>query len=279
MDHQQYLGDTLEDILTEKAGILRDGVSCVAANQGSKKLDKKLGELCKDAGAPLLKEGELWFARVAGGRRGEPFMIFKGLEGERKLPMPRLPGRHQVRNAALAIACAEALAPEFDIFDSAIKLGLSTVKWPARLQQLTTGPLADVVNAAHKNDKGAWELWLDGGHNEAAATALAQHARGWRDKDLYLVYGAINSREPLEYLKPFEGKVAGFRGVTIPGQENAWPAQHVTERAQALRMPNADEAETVLDAVRAIVDNSPEGGRILIAGSLYLAGEVLKDNA
>ena len=279
MDHQSYLGDTLEAILGEKAGILRDGVSCVAAAQGSKKLEKKLAALCKDAGAPLLKEGELWFARVAGGRRGEAHMVFKGLEGERKFPMPRLPGRHQVRNAALAIACAEALAPDFDIFESAIKLGLSTVEWPARLQRLTQGPLVDAL----KDAKGDWELWLDGGHNEAAATAIAQHARGWRDKNLYLVYGAINSREPLEYLKPFEGKVAGFQGVGIPGQENAWTATDVTGRAQALRMPGAAEAPSVEDAVRAIVKDAAaadaDGGRILIAGSLYLAGEVLKDNA
>lgn len=279
VDHQHYLGDGVEDILTEKTGILRKDVSCIAAQQGSRKAEKLLTERAKEIGAPLLAEGKLWFARVAGsrrgesdsGRRGEPKMVYKGLEGERIFPMPKLPGRHQVRNAALAIACTEALKPEFDISDAAIALGLATVEWPGRLQQLTHGPLADQLSDG-------WELWLDGGHNKAAAEILAQHARNWRDKDLWLVYGTLNSRDPLEFLKPFEAKLAGFRGVAIPGEENSLSAEEVTVPALALRMA-AEPADSVSAAVRSIMDTAgPNGGRILIAGSLYLAGHVLRDN-
>ena len=276
MDHQTFLGDGLEDIMGEKAGIMKAGVSCISAQQGNKKIEKFLAEKAKEVDVPLLAEGKIWFSRVSGGRRGEPKMIFKGLDGEREFPMPRLVGRHQMRNASLAIACAEALRPEFDITDAAITLGLSTVEWPGRLQRLTTGPLADAL-------KDGWELWLDGGHNKAAAEALAQHSRGWRGAALWMVFGTMSQRDPLEFLKPFEAKLTGFRGVTIPGEENALSAADVTVAADALRM-QAREAASVLDGVRDIMEQSEQGGtehsggRILICGSLYLAGHVLQDN-
>jgi len=178
-----------------------------------------------------------------------------------------------MRNAALAIACAEALRPQFDISDAAITLGLGTVEWPGRLQQLTKGPLADAL-------PDGWELWLDGGHNKAAAEALAQHSRGWREQDLWMVFGTLNQRDPLDFLKPFEAKLTGFRGVTIPGEENAYSAADVTAAALALRMP-ASAAPSVEAAVRDIIAHadSQGSGRILICGSLYLAGHVLQDNA
>lgn len=104
LDHQHYLGDTLEAIMGEKLGILKAGVSCVVAQQGNKKLEKFVAEKAKESDVPLLAEGKIWFSRVSGGRSGEPKMVFKGLDGEREFPMPRLVGRHQMRNAALAIA-------------------------------------------------------------------------------------------------------------------------------------------------------------------------------
>lgn len=271
LDHQHYLGDTLEAIMGEKLGILKAGVSCVAAQQGNKKLEKFVAEKAKEAGVPLLAEGKIWFSRVSGGRSSEPKMIFKGLDGEREFPMPRLVGRHQMRNAALAIACVDALRPEFPITDAAITLGLNTVEWPGRLQPLTTGPLADAL------PKG-WELWLDGGHNRAAGEALAQHSRGWRSEDLWMVFATMNQRNPLEFLKSFEAKLAGFRGVTIPGEENAFSAAEVTAAASELRM-HAAESTSVLDAIRDIIETSDsDSGRILICGSLYLAGHILRDN-
>lgn len=272
LDHQHFLGDTLEAIMGEKAGILKPGVTCVAAQQGNKKLEKFLADKAKEVGAPLRAEGKLWFSRVSGGRRGEPKMVFKGDTLERAYPMPRLAGRHQMRNAALAIACVDALRPDFDISDAAITLGLGTVEWPGRLQRLTTGPLADAL-------EDGWELWLDGGHNRAAAETLAQHSRGWRDQDLWMVFGALNQREPGDFLKPFEAKLAGLRGVAIEGEENSLSAAAVTQAALALRM-EAEEADSVQSAVRDIMDKAGNGGgRILICGSLYLAGQVLRDNS
>ncbi|HEY9080559.1 folylpolyglutamate synthase/dihydrofolate synthase family protein [Magnetovibrio sp.] len=278
IDHQQYLGETIEDITGEKAGILKAGVPCVVAAQGTRAGEKVLKKKAKEVGAPLIWEGADWFARSAGGRRSQADsgMLYKGHgaqgEIERAFPTPALEGRHQMRNAALAIACAEALAPEFDISDAAIKMGLKTVTWPGRMQRLTTGPLADQLAEG-------WELWLDGGHNRSAAEMIAQHTRQWRGMDLWVVYGALNQRPPLDFLKPLEGKVRGMRCVTIPDQENALHADEGAEVARQLNM-NVKTADSVETAIGSIIDacQGQAPGRILICGSLYLAGHVLKTN-
>ena len=275
LDHQHYLGDDVKIIMGEKAGILKAGVPCIAAQQGSKVLQKVLEKAAQAAGAPLLSEGKVWFSRVSGGRRGTPAMIYTNGGEDRTFPMPRLAGHHQVRNAALAIACAEALAPDFDISDTAIALGLNTVEWPGRLQHITKGPLADLL------DDG-FELWLDGGHNKAAAEVLAQHSRRWRGEDLWLVFGALNQRPPVEFLKPLEGKLQGLRTVTIPGQDNAITAGEGLAAAHELRM-EGETADSVMGAIESIMDQARgqgrNGGRILICGSLTLVGHVLDINA
>jgi dihydrofolate synthase/folylpolyglutamate synthase len=280
LDHQHFLGETLEEIVAEKAGILKPGVACIVAAQGSRAAEKVLKKKAKDVGAKLIWEGADWFARSKGGRRSQADsgMLYKGHgvqgEVERAFPTPHLLGRHQMHNAALAMACAEALAPDFDISDTAISLGLKAVRWPGRMQHLTQGPLVQALPPE-------WELWLDGGHNKAAAEMLAQHTRQWRGQDLWLVFGALNQRPPLAFLKPLEGKVKGVRCVDIPDQENTLSADEGAKVAASLNM-NVKTAASVADAVASIsaeqVPGSPPA-RILICGSLYLAGHVLKDNA
>lgn len=280
LDHQHFLGDTLEEIVAEKAGILKPGVACVVAAQGSRAADKVLKKKAKDVGAKLIWEGADWFARSKGGRRSQADsgMLYKGHgvqgEVERAFPTPHLLGRHQMHNAALAMACAEALAPDFDISDAAISLGLKAVRWPGRMQHLTQGPLVQALPPE-------WELWLDGGHNKAAAEMLAQHTRQWRGQDLWLVFGALNQRPPLAFLKPLEGKVKGVRCVDIPDQENTLAAAEGAKVAASLNM-NVKTAASLQDAVASISAEQAPGSlpaRILICGSLYLAGHVLKDNA
>jgi len=278
LDHQHFLGDTIEDIAGEKAGIMKTSIPCVIAAQATRAAEKTLRKHAKEINAPMIWEGKDWFARSAGGRRSQALsgMLYKGhgIQGEveRTFPAPALEGRHQMRNAALAIACAEALAPDFEISDAAIKMGLKTVTWPGRMQRLTTGPLADMM-------ADNWEVWLDGGHNRAAAEMIAQHTRQWRGEDLWLVYGALNQRPPLDFLKPLEGKVRGIRCLTIPGQDNALLADEGRDVARQLNM-NAETADTVTDAVASILRHGEDGpkARILICGSLYLAGHVLQDN-
>lgn len=280
LDHQHFLGETLEEIVAEKAGILKAGVACIVAAQGSRAADKVLKKKAKDVGAKLIWEGADWFARSKGGRRSQADsgMLYKGHgvqgEVERAFPTPGLLGRHQMHNAALAIACAEALAPDFDISDAAISLGLKAVRWPGRMQHLTQGPLVQLLPPG-------WELWLDGGHNKAAAEMLAQHTRQWRGQDLWMVFGALNQRPPLAFLKPLEGKVKGVRCVDIPDQENTLAADEGAKVAKSLNM-NVQTAASVQDAVASIAAEQAPGSppaRILICGSLYLAGHVLKDNA
>lgn len=274
MDHQHFLGDTVEKIAGEKAGILKAGVPCILAKQ-ERKADKAIAARAKEVAAPLMREGKDWFVRMAG-----EDMVFecsidgaKGSEKARRLPLPSLSGTHQQRNAALALAALEML-PGFEVSDSAIALGLKSVDWPARMQRLKHGPLVDLL-------PDGWELWLDGGHNTAAGKIIARQARQWRDRPLHLVFGMLNSKNPEDFLKSLEARIGLFRGVAIPGEENSLSAEQVCKAAMAWRMDVA-EAPDVAGAVADIVSRSrkPDGpaARILIAGSLYLAGTVLQAN-
>lgn len=269
MDHQQYLGDTLEDIATEKAGILKSGVPCVVASQ-ERKADKRITEIAEKVGAPLLVEGRDWFVRKVSGA-----MVFEtiGDDGEKTsshLPLPSLVGSHQPRNAALALAVLDRMTG-FQVPQPARALGLKSADWPARLQRLRSGPLVETLGDG-------WELWLDGGHNEAAAKTLRAQARSWRDKPLHMVMGMLNSKDPKAYLKHLEARLGLFRGVAIPGEENSLSAEAVTAAATAWRM-DGEPAASVADAIADIVSQAADRpGRILVSGSLYLAGTVLRDH-
>ncbi len=263
LDHQHYLGDTIEQIAREKAGILKKGVPCLVARQ-ERKAAAAIVSAAEKAGAPLIHEGKDWFVQ-----KGGDGMVFKSAGVTRHLPMPGLIGGHQMRNAGIAIAAADRLGklvPGISVADGALEFGLKAVSWPARLQRLDAGPLAGMLPEG-------WELWLDGGHNPAAAKALAVHARTWRDKPFYMVFAMMRPKDPEAFLKPFEAKLAGLRAVAIPGEANAHTAERLVEAAGAWRI-EAAAAESVAAAVAEIV-TAPGPARILICGSLYLAGQVL----
>jgi dihydrofolate synthase/folylpolyglutamate synthase len=267
LDHQHYLGDSIEQIAGEKAGILKKDVPCLVARQ-ERKAAAAIVSAAEKAGAPLIHEGRDWYIRKTGDA-----MVYESGGVRRALPLPGLAGGYQMRNAAIAIAAADQLSKltgRITVDDAAIRLGLKTVSWPARLQRLNTGPLAGMLAEG-------WELWLDGGHNPAAAKALAAHARTWRDKPLYLIFAMMRSKDPEAFLKPFEAKLAGLRAVAIPGEGGAYTAERLVEAAMAWRMA-AETAESVATAVDDIVGGAPGPARILICGSLYLAGSVLREN-
>ncbi len=263
IDHQQFLGDTLEQIATEKAGILKADVPCILAKQ-ERKADKAIAERATEISAPLLREGKDWFVRIAGDD-----MVFESGQKMRRLPLPSLTGTHQQRNAALALAALDML-PGFDVPDAAAALGLKSAEWPARLQRLRHGPLIDLL-------PDGWELWLDGGHNAAAAKTLRTQTRQWRDKPLHLVFGMLNSKNPEDFLKVLEATIGQFRGIAIPGEENTLSAERVCQAAATWRMEAAPAAD-VSAAVADLVATSDVPARILIAGSLYLAGTILETN-
>jgi dihydrofolate synthase/folylpolyglutamate synthase len=264
LDHKEFLGDTLEKVLAEKAGILKPGVPCVFASQ-ERKAPRLLAKKADELNVPLIAEGKDWHVRKQG---GEGF-IFKDGSGERTFPLPRLVGAHQVRNAGLAIACLRCMT-DFDVPDAAIALGLNSVDWPGRLQLLGKGPLVDGLPEG-------WEVWLDGGHNAASAKTIAAQFRHWREKPLHLIFGMINSKDPVKFLQPLEGKVKSIRTLAIPGQENALSAQALADAARGLRL-EAEPSVSVEAALGAITAPQNAPGRVLITGSLYLAGHVLAAN-
>jgi len=267
LDHQQFLGDTLSEIITEKLGILKPGVPCIAAKQDRRE-EKKFCKLVEKAGVSLSLEGKDWSVRKT--KNGMAFDSAKdGKKFTRDFPTPALSGAHQLRNAGLAVAAIDGLAG-FDVHDSAIALGLKSVQWPARLQRLMSGPLVDKL-------PDSWELWLDGGHNGAAGKMISKHARSWRDRPIHMIFGMLNSKNPGDFLAHLEGRLSLFRGIAIPDEANTLSAWEVTEVALSLRM-DAAVANSVEAALEDIV-RQREVARVIIAGSLYLAGRILEENS
>ena len=263
LDHQHYLGETLAAIAGEKAGILKAGIACVLAAQEPVAGDVIAARAAR-LGAPLVREGAEWSACREGDR-----LVYAGGGRQRRLPLPALPGAHQIRNAGLALAAADALEG-VPVAESALGEGLRTVRWPARLQRLTRGPLLDSL-------PGSWDLWLDGGHNPGAGRALAAHAEGWREKPLHLIVGMMGSKDPAGFLGPLAAAIGLLRAVAVPGEAGSFAAQAVAEAARSLGL-DARPAAGVAEALRAIVEADPRPARVLVCGSLYLAGTVLREN-
>ena len=262
MDHQQFLGGRIEAIAAEKAAIMKRGVPCVVADQ-ERKVAKVIEARALEYGVPLLKEGTDFHARATGDG-----LQYRGPGVEWTLPAPALPGAFQIRNAALALATIERALPQIPA--AALALGMKSVNWPARLQRLVRGPLVDLLPAD-------WELWLDGGHNPHAAEAVARHARTWRDRPLYAVFGILSTKDVDGYLKPLAARFHALRAVSIPGEAQALPAETGATKAREHFCPDARPAESVAAAL-ADLTGHPGPARVLICGSLYLAGSVLRDN-
>ena len=265
-DHEQWLGDTLPEIATEKAGILRRGVPMVTADQPDEVRDV-LEEAARRAGAPCSLGGQDWSAREEAGR-----MVVEDGTGLIDLPLPRLAGNHQIANAGLAVSALKTagLLPHSDI----VERGLGETAWPARLQRLQTG---DLVNRARAGS----EVWLDGGHNPDAGAVSAGFLADLDDKapkPVFLIAGMLNTKDPLHYFEAFAGLARHVLAVPIREAEASWSAEELADGARRAGLsaePVADVA-TAIEAVNAM--STDEAPRILICGSLYLAGEVLAEN-
>lgn len=272
MDHMQFLGDTLSAIAAEKAGIVKPGVPLVvgpqAAGVDGDAVLEVIGAKAAGAGAPMLAPGRDWSVSVD----GETFALRIGA-ADRTFPLPALPGAHQIGNAATAILATEryAAAAGLAIDDAAIRRGLATVSWPARLQRLTRGPL---VQAAPEGST----LWLDGGHNDSAGQALADWLAKAGDADgrpLHLICGMLESKAPVDFLTPLARHAASLTAIPIPGEPATLTAELMAGYAQAAGMPGIRTASGPAEAMASL---PPAPARVLICGSLYLAGAVLAEN-
>lgn len=258
IDHQQFLGDTLPEIAGEKAGILKRGVPCVVGPQAEAALEVIEARAAR-LGAPLLAQGQHWHAFEEAGR-----MVFQDETGLLDLPLPNLPGPHQIDNAGAALAALRHLG--FD--EAACTAAVTRASWPARMQRLTRGPLVEAAGTA--------QLWLDGGHNPAAGEALARYLDRLPKAPTHLICGMLNTKDVRGYMRPLAGIADSLTAVSIPGEANTLPAETTAEAAAAVGLP-ASTAGSVAEAVTALAETSP-GARILICGSLYLAGSILREN-
>ena len=264
LDHQAFLGERLEQIAFEKAGILKAGVPCIVGPQPPEALSV-IEQRARAVGAPLSVHGRDWRARQAGDR----LEVTVG-DAAWDLPLPALAGRHQIDNAGLAVACALALgglAPD----GRALAEGLRKVEWPGRLQRLTRGPLVEQLPAT-------CELWLDGGHNPAAGEALAASLDGAEKRSLHLVVGMLNTKDEAGFLRPLAPLARSVHTVPVPDEPASRDPVEAAAEARRLGIA-ATPAPDVASALDAIAAAEPGAARVLVCGSLYLAGHVLRENA
>jgi len=262
-DHSHFLGHDLKSIAKEKAGIMKPGIACITAKQDPVVLDvikKRAG----DINAPLSIENDDWWVAVKG-----KCLSIMSRDGEINPPLPNLVGPHQIQNAGLAVVTIAGLGDN-RITRQAVSKGMSTVQWPARMQKLTRGPLYTFLPAD-------WELWLDGGHNHAAGLALAATIKSFEGGSVHLIAGLINTKVPSDFLAPLRNHAHSLTAVTIPNEESSFSANQICSIAKKLGF-KAKTANSVNQAVKNIVAEQKAPSRIIICGSLYLAGSVLKEN-
>ena len=264
MDHSEKLGPSIEKIAAEKAGILKRGVPCVVARQN----DAALGVIRREAAqlsAPLTVWGEDYDAFEQRGR-----LIVQTEDRLLDLPMPSLVGAHQVFNAGTAVAAALNLR-ELVQDEKAIETGVANASWPARMQRLAEGPLPSLMGPGS-------ELWLDGGHNPAAGKYLAQTMADLEErspKPLYLVVGMLGLKDAAGFLVQFRGLARRVLTVPIPGSHEApFSPEALAERAHRVSL-EAEATDGVDTALRRIETIEPGAKRVLVTGSLFLAGHVL----
>jgi dihydrofolate synthase/folylpolyglutamate synthase len=272
LDHQAFLGDTLTAIASEKAGILKKGVPGVIGMQQDEALIA-IERAAEKTGAPLDIWGQEFSAHEEAGA-----LVYQDEGGLLDLPLPRLPGRHQISNAAMAIRALRR-APFLPLEHDAIAQGLTHAEWPARLQRLTQGPVFQHLPEGS-------EVWLDGGHNPAAGRAvaetmadIAQHDRPEEPRPLLLLAGMLETKDATGFFAAFRGLAAHVEAVAIPHADASVSAARLAEMASAAGL-DANAAPSIEEALQRITIAAGRATpRVLICGSLYLAGHILKDNS
>ena len=258
IDHQQYLGDTLPEIAGEKSGILKRGVPCIVGPQEAAGLDVIEARATK-LGVPLFIYGQHWHTSQEAGR-----MIYQDENGLLDLPLPSLLGAHQITNAGAAIAALRY----FGKSSAACEAAVTRPEWPARMQRLRQGPLVDAAPEI--------ELWLDGGHNPAGGQAIGATLAAMPKRPSYLICGMLNTKDIKAYLYPLASHIQVLHAISIPNEINTLSAENTRDAAISVGMRATAEADVMaaLNSIKAQDANA----RVLICGSLYLAGMILREN-
>ena len=267
MDHTEFLGDTLMAIAREKAGIIKRGVPVICAEQ-EPEATAVIEQCARRLHAPLYTAGQEWHVSVERGR-----LVYQDDRGLMDLAAPRLFGRHQFDNAGLAIATLRAL-DAFKIEPSAFEAGIVNAEWPTRMQRLASGALVD------QGPRGC-EIWLDGGHNAEGGRVVAAALGDLEERvsrPLVVIVGMMANKDAGAFLANFAGLTRHIMAVRIPGRDNAMPPDRLADAARALgmRVESAAGVEAALRSLARLAYEVPP--RILITGSLYLAGHVLSAN-
>jgi dihydrofolate synthase/folylpolyglutamate synthase len=258
MDHESFLGDTIAKIASEKAGIIKRGIPVIIGPQHPDGLEV-IESAAARLGAPILAFGQHWHVWEERGR-----LIYQDENGLMDLPLPNLPGPHQIQNAGAAITALRHLGYD----EAACEAAVTRAEWPARMQRLRHGPLIDLAPQV--------ELWLDGGHNPAGGEAIAATLARMPARPTHLICGMLNTKDVTGYMRPLAPQVTRLHAVSIPGEKNTLPAEATRDAALTAGI-DATTAASVADALAAITATDPHT-RILICGSLYLAGSILREN-
>ena len=258
IDHEQFLGNTIAKIAAEKAGIIKRGVPVVVGPQHEDALEV-IEATAARLGAPVLAYGQHWHVQEARGR-----LVFQDANGLLDLPLPALLGAHQIQNAGAALAALRHLGAD----EAACEAAMTNAEWPARMQRLKTGSLVEAAGDA--------ELWLDGGHNAAAGIALADVLADLPKRPTHLICGMLNTKDVKGYMAPLAAQAASLTAISIPDEINTLSAEETEAAAKSVGL-EATTAANTMAALHAILDKDPTA-RVLICGSLYLAGHILREN-
>lgn len=259
MDHESFLGDTIAKIAAEKAGIIKRGIPVIVGPQHPDGLEV-IESTAARLGAPILAFGQHWHVWEERGR-----LIYQDETGLLDLPLPNLPGPHQIQNAGAAITALRHLGYDAAVCEAAV----TRAEWPARMQRLRHGPLIDLAPQV--------ELWLDGGHNPAGGEAIAATLARMPARPTHLICGMLNTKDVTGYMRPLAPQVTRLHAVSIPGEKNTLPAEATRDAALTAGI-DATTAPSVAEALTTITATDPQA-RVLICGSLYLAGHILRENS
>ncbi len=264
LDHTAFLGESLPEIASEKAGIIKSGVPCIVSRQDDSALSVLVAR-ASERNAPLFAAGVDWDAFEQHGR-----LVYQDEAALLDLPLPRLVGRHQIDNAGTAVAAARRLR-SYRFTEEHFAKGLTGATWPGRLERLGPGVLYELTTPGS-------EIWVDGGHNPAAGEVLARAVADLEDRvpcSLHLIVGMMSTKDAAGFLTHFQGLAEFVATVTIPGSPNSYAAEELAAIAQHHGLA-AEPAGSLEEAFALSRARARGPVRVMVTGSLYLAGQILE---